>query len=347
MLCYDLSDPQTYAFAGRWLRQLRAAQAQRYRIEDQWYQIEDISFVLVGTKSDLLGAALPKDAVDFVSGQAIAGRVETSAKTGDRVAEPFIKLVADVLDKSHRHAELQHKPRPPEGPLGLFGPDPECDVIQVGDKGLEILLAAPKPLSVCMQHGFWHRVVHIWVLDPDRRALLVQRKVVSHRKYPDRWTPSATGEVMRNHSTDVARALALQQIGLEATDPDTDRDPRVDAVRGPELELISTVLHTAPVPKWVTAVVGENALIQEVVDLYLVEVRVVSRDDKSTEGLRVKLDATESTEARLVPYEELLRKLASDPLYIHPGEAYIKALRRGLQKRWTDPLWSQEIAPSS
>ena len=52
MLCYDLSDPQTYAFAGRWLRQLRAAQAQRYRIEDQWYQIEDISFVLVGTNKE-------------------------------------------------------------------------------------------------------------------------------------------------------------------------------------------------------------------------------------------------------------------------------------------------------
>jgi isopentenyldiphosphate isomerase len=194
-----------------------------------------------------------------------------------------------------------------------------------------------------MQNGFWHRCVHIWVLDPDRRALLVQRKVVSHRKFPDRWCPSVTGEVLRNHSTDMARHLALQQLGLEATDPDSDRDPRVDAVRGPELELISTVLHTAPVPQWVTKVVGEQALIQEVADLYLVEVRVVSRDDPTTEGLRVKLDLTEATEARLVPYEELLRKLESDPMYIKPSEAYIKALRRGLQKRWTDPLRIQDL----
>lgn len=148
---------------------------------------------------------------------------------------------------------------------------------------------------------------------------------------------------MRNHSTDMARALALSQIGLEATNPDSDQDPRVDSVRGPELELVSTVLHTVPVPKWVTAVVGDNGLIQEVVDLYLVEVRVVSRDDPSTEGLRVKLDVTEATEARLVPYEELLRKLESDPMYIKPGEAYSKALRRGLEKRWTDPLRTQEL----
>jgi hypothetical protein len=292
--------------------------------------------VLVGTKSDLVGAALPKDAVDFVSGQALAGRVETSAKTGDRVAEPFIKLVSDVLEKSFQTL------KPTDSQVGthtaLFGEDPECDVIQVGDRGLEILLASPKPLSVCFQNGFWHRCVHVWVLDPDRRALLVQRKVVSHRKFPDRWTPSVTGEVRRNHSTDMARALALSQIGLEATDPDSDRDARVDSVRGPELELISTVLHTAPVPKWVTAVVGENGLIHEVVDMYLVEVRILSRDDPSPDGLRVKLDLTEATEARLVPYEELLRKLESDPMYIKPSETYLKALRRGLEKRWIDPM---------
>merc|ERR1712196_148805 len=102
-------------------------------------------------------------------------------------------------------------------------------------------------------------------------------------------------------------------------------------------------MGTAPVPKWVTAVVGEHGLIQEVVDLYLVEVRVVSNHDHATEGLRVKLDLTEATEARLVPYEELLRKLESDPTYITPSEAYIRALRRGLQKRWTDPLRTQEL----
>ena len=51
----------------------------------------------------------------------------------------------------------------------------------------------------------------------------------------------------------------------------------------------------------------ENPSLMISADNVGVEVRVVSRDDKTAEGLRVKLDATESTEARLVPYEAELK----------------------------------------
>merc|ERR1719253_794695 len=101
LLCYDLTDPQSFAYAGRWLRSVRASIDARYNTDD-W---PNTSVVLVGTKADVPGAKAPAEVDAFLAEQALVAHIQTSSRTGQGVTESFVSLVGDILVEHEKHEE--------------------------------------------------------------------------------------------------------------------------------------------------------------------------------------------------------------------------------------------------
>merc|ERR1719253_1135012 len=311
LLCYDLTDPQSFAYAGRWLRSVRASIDARYNTDD-W---PNTSVVLVGTKQDLPGAEPPPEVASFVQDQALVTHVMTSCKTGQGCAEGFVALVGDILLQNEQHEE-RRKSRlgAPSSPSAKLPVDPLVDVVQVGEQGYELLLAEPKRYSQCIAKGLTHRTVHVWIVDSNSGHLLIQQKVRSHICFPGLWHASASTLAGREHSTDAARQALLAQLGVRLND---DTGASEEPEQAQPLTLLATCKVTTPLPAASASPVGGTGPVHELVDLYLVELPVGE----------LAVDPQEALGAKLVATEAALAGLEGDPASFSPGSTYVRALR--------------------
>lgn len=63
--------------------------------------------------------------------------------------------------------------------------------------------------------GKWHRAVHIWIIDEDKRKILLQKRCSDKNLFPNMWDISVGGHVSSGEDTLVAAKRELfEELGL-------------------------------------------------------------------------------------------------------------------------------------
>ena len=89
LLVFDLTREQTYTETRKWLTEIRQ------------FTKENVPFILIGNKSDLVedvGVVIDRDEARKFAENEGSIYIETSAKTGERVDEAFTELTRRIID---------------------------------------------------------------------------------------------------------------------------------------------------------------------------------------------------------------------------------------------------------
>ncbi len=77
--------------------------------------------------------------------------------------------------------------------------------------------------------GKWHRAVHIWIIDEDKKNILLQKRCADKNLFPNMWDISVGGHVSSGEDTLVAAKRELsEELGL---DPDSYNFEYVDVIK--------------------------------------------------------------------------------------------------------------------
>lgn len=77
--------------------------------------------------------------------------------------------------------------------------------------------------------GKWHRAVHIWIIDEDKKCILLQKRCPDKNLFPNMWDISVGGHVSSGEETLVAAKRELsEELGLA---PDSYKFEYVDVIK--------------------------------------------------------------------------------------------------------------------
>lgn len=77
-------------------------------------------------------------------------------------------------------------------------------------------LGISKPRSEVHANGYWHRAVHIWILNSNGE-LLIQKRAEMKKSYPGLWDVSSAGHVSAGESAEAGVLRELQEeLGIKA-----------------------------------------------------------------------------------------------------------------------------------
>lgn len=73
-----------------------------------------------------------------------------------------------------------------------------------------------KPRELVHKTGYWHRTVHVWVVDKTGR-LLLQKRSIKKESFPCRWDISAAGHIILGDTPNIAALRELnEELGIVA-----------------------------------------------------------------------------------------------------------------------------------
>lgn len=124
------------------------------------------------------------------------------------------------------------------------------------------------------ENGYWHRSVHIWIMNDDQE-LLVQKRNPMKKTFPNLWAISAAGHVIAGETS--------VQSGLRELKEELDIDAKEE-----ELEYLFTVKRVQPYL---------NSYIRVFDDVYLLR--------RDLDVRKTKLQVEELTDIKYVYYEYL------------------------------------------
>ena len=153
------------------------------------------------------------------------------------------------------------------------------------------------------QNGYWHRSVHIWIIN-DQKELLMQRRNPLKKTFPNLWAISSAGHVLWNEDSIKSGIRELKE------------ELNID-VKKEDLEYLFTVKREQPY---------KNSYLRVIDDVYLLHLNL---DVEHT-----KLQVEELTDIKYVYYEYLKSILENnDPDYVPYTEEH-KKLFDILMKRY-------------
>lgn len=77
--------------------------------------------------------------------------------------------------------------------------------------------------------GKWHRAIHIWIIDEDKKCILLQKRCPDKNLFPNMWDISVGGHVSSGEDTLVAAKRELsEELGLN---PDSYKFEYVDVIK--------------------------------------------------------------------------------------------------------------------
>jgi len=128
--------------------------------------------------------------------------------------------------------------------------------------------------QVIYNHGYWHRTVHIWVIN-DNKELLVQRRNPNKKTFPNLWAISAAGHVVAKEDSLTSGIRELK----EELDIDASKE---------ELKYLFTVKRMVPY---------KNSYLKTFDDVYII--------NKNIDVDKTKLQVEELTDIKYVYYKYL------------------------------------------
>lgn len=134
------------------------------------------------------------------------------------------------------------------------------------------------------EKGYWHRTVHIWLLN-SKGELLIQRRSPDKDSYPNLWDISTAGHLSAGEDS-LAAAIreAAEELDVKLTESD--------------FEYLFTVKSSA--------VTNQGTYFNnEFQDVYLVRI------DREASELKFQLE--EVSEAKFVPFAELEKMISGNP----------------------------------
>lgn len=153
------------------------------------------------------------------------------------------------------------------------------------------------PISEIYENSYWHRSVHIWIIN-DKGELLVQKRNPEKKTFPNMWAISVAGHVrMHETSVDAAKRELSEEVNLFVNDEN--------------LELLFTLRRHQPY---------KNGELKVIDDVYLVHADI---DIDKT-----KLQVEELTDIKYIYYEYLETiLLQKDPTYVPYTEEHEKLFK--------------------
>lgn len=153
------------------------------------------------------------------------------------------------------------------------------------------------PISEIYDNGYWHRSVHIWIIN-SKNELLVQKRNPEKKTFPNMWAISVAGHVrMRETSIEAAKRELLEEVNCQVNDED--------------LELLFTIKRNQPY---------KNGELRVIDDVYLVHL------DLDVD--KTKLQVEELTDIKYIYYEYLETiLLQNDPTYVPYTEEHEKLFK--------------------
>lgn len=115
------------------------------------------------------------------------------------------------------------------------------------------------------QHGYWHRSVHIWIIN-ENQELLVQKRNPCKKTYPNLWAISSAGHVLAGEtSKDAAIRELKEELGID--------------VSSDELEFLFTVKRNQNVSDSHLRVIDDVYLLHRDLDVDKTKVQVEELTD--------------------------------------------------------------------
>lgn len=153
------------------------------------------------------------------------------------------------------------------------------------------------PISEIYENSYWHRSVHIWIIN-SKNELLVQKRNPDKKTFPNMWAISVAGHVrMRESSVDAAKRELLEEVNCEVNDDD--------------LELLFTLKRHQPY---------KNGEIRVIDDVYLIRLDI--------DVDKTKLQVEELTDIKYIYYEYLEKILLQhDETYVPYTEEHEKLFK--------------------
>ena len=153
------------------------------------------------------------------------------------------------------------------------------------------------PISEIYENSYWHRSVHIWIIN-DKGELLVQKRNPEKKTFPNMWAISVAGHVrMRETSVGAAKRELAEEVNLPVNDED--------------LELLFTIRRQQPY---------KNGELRVIDDVYLVHANI--------DVDKTKLQVEELTDIKYIYYEYLETiLLQKDPTYVPYTEEHEKLFK--------------------
>ncbi len=147
------------------------------------------------------------------------------------------------------------------------------------------------------QHGYWHRSVHVWIIN-EHQELLVQKRNPHKKTYPNLWAISSAGHVLTGETSAQAAVRELKE------------ELDIDVSEG-ELEFLFTVKREQEA--------GESHL-RVIDDVYLLH--------RNLDVDQTKVQVEELTDVKYVYYEYLESIFKNgDPSYVPYCEEHKKLFR--------------------
>lgn len=131
-----------------------------------------------------------------------------------------------------------------------------------------------EPKQIIYNKGYWHRTVHIWVIN-DNNELLVQKRNPNKKTYPNLWAISAAGHVLSGETS--------RESGIRELEEELDIEVKLE-----ELEYLFTIKRTQPY---------KNSFLRTFDDVYLIH--------KNIDIDKTKVQVEELTDIKYVYYKYL------------------------------------------
>lgn len=131
-----------------------------------------------------------------------------------------------------------------------------------------------EPKHIIYNKGYWHRTVHIWVIN-DHNELLVQKRNPNKKTYPNLWAISAAGHVLSGETS--------IESGIRELEEELDVKAKPE-----ELKHLFTIKRTQPY---------KNSFLRTFDDVYLIH--------KNIDVDKTKVQVEELTDIKYIYYKYL------------------------------------------